>query len=210
MPPPATESPSTPPNPPQQAGVDAPALGDQSQPRVSEIPPDVVTAEEFPGAFKLPGSDAALRIGGLVRANWVSTYDALLVDDRFQTSAIPVAGSPDASRGGGGRVNVIASPRRFNFDLRTPTGVGYMRAFIEGISPATATRCGFDTRTDNGAASSSARPGPRSPTLKPNPTASTSKASTPLCCSGSRRSGGALRQTSDSGWRSRLKIHAPI
>ena len=90
----------------------------------------MVTAEEFPGAFKLPGSDAALRIGGLVRVNWVSTYDALLVDDRFQTSAIPVAGSPEASRGG--RVNVIASPSRFNFDLRTPTGVGYMRAFIEG------------------------------------------------------------------------------
>jgi hypothetical protein len=65
-----------------------------------------------------------------VRVNWVSTYDALLVDDRFQTSAIPVAGTAEASRGG--RVNVIASPSRFNFDLRTPTGVGYMRAFIEG------------------------------------------------------------------------------
>jgi hypothetical protein len=29
-------------------------------------------------------------------------------------------------------VNVIASPSRFNFDLRTPTGGSYMRAFIEG------------------------------------------------------------------------------
>ena len=29
-------------------------------------------------------------------------------------------------------MSVIASPSRFNFDLRTPTGVGYMRAFIEG------------------------------------------------------------------------------
>ena len=129
--PPAAEGGSTQPNPPpQQAGAASPAPDDQSQPRVSEIPPDVVTAEEFPGAFKLPGSDAALRIGGLVRVNWVGTYDALLVDDRFQTSAIPIAGSPEASRGG--RVNIIASPSRFNFDLRTPTGVGYMRAFIEG------------------------------------------------------------------------------
>ncbi len=32
----------------------------------------------------------------------------------------------------GGSVDVIATPSRFNFDLRTPTGVGYMRAFIEG------------------------------------------------------------------------------
>ena len=125
---PAAEDPSNQPNPPQQAGVTSPP-DDQARSRVSEIPPDLVTAE-FPGAFKLPGSDASLRIGGLVRVNWVTSYDALLVDDRFQTSAIPVAGSPEASRGG--RVNVIASPSRFNFDLRTATGVGYMRAFIEG------------------------------------------------------------------------------
>jgi hypothetical protein len=127
----AADGPTAQSRPPEHAtGVDPPVVTDQSRPRVPEIPPDVVTAGDFPGAFMMPGSDAALRIGGLVRVNWVSTYDSLLVDDRFQTSAIPVAGSPDASRGG--RVNVIASPSRFNFDLRTPTGVGYMRAFIEG------------------------------------------------------------------------------
>ena len=98
--------------------------------RVPELPSDVVSAGEFPGSFKIPGSDAALRIGGLVRVNWVSTYDAILVDDRFQTSAIPASGTADSQRGG--RVSVIASPSRFNFDLRTPTGVGHMRSFIEG------------------------------------------------------------------------------
>ena len=107
------------------------AAADEQVPhRSPELPPDVVSAGDFPGSFKVPGSDAALKIGGLVRVNWVSTFDAMLVDDRFQASAIPVAGSPDAARGG--RVNVIATPSRFNFDLRTPTGVGYMRAFIEG------------------------------------------------------------------------------
>jgi hypothetical protein len=127
----AAEGTPTQSSPPQQAaGVASKALADQDQARVPELPPDVVTAGDFPGAIALPGSDAALRIGGLVRVNWVSTYQALLVDDRFQTSAIPVAGSVEASRGG--RVNVIASPSRFNLDLRTPTGVGYMRAFIEG------------------------------------------------------------------------------
>jgi outer membrane DcaP-like protein len=107
-----------------------PAEDQQVLRRAPELPPDIVSAGEFPGSFKIPGSDAALKIGGLVRVNWVSSFDALLVDDRFQASAIPVAGSPDAGRGG--RVNVIATPSRFNFDLRTPTGVGYMRAFIEG------------------------------------------------------------------------------
>jgi hypothetical protein len=103
---------------------------EQTPSRIPELPPDVVSAGDFPGSFKVPGSDAALKIGGLVRVNWVSTYDALLVEDRFATSAIPIAGSADAARVG--RVGVIASPSRFNFDLRTPTGVGYMRAFIEG------------------------------------------------------------------------------
>jgi hypothetical protein len=128
----APQGPSTQSSPPQQAVASQPlpASGDQSGKRESEVPPDLVTVEEFPGAFRVPGSDAALKIGGLVRVNWVSTYDPLLVDDRFQTSAIPVAGSVEGSKPG--RVNVIASPSRFNFDLRTPTGVGYMRAFIEG------------------------------------------------------------------------------
>ena len=103
---------------------------EQGTPHFPELPPDLVTAGDFPGSFKLPGSDAALKIGGMVRVNWLSTYDPLQVDDRFQTSAIPMPGTSAGE--GGGRVNIIAEPSRFNFDLRTPTGVGYMRAFIEG------------------------------------------------------------------------------
>jgi hypothetical protein len=85
--------------------------------------------KRVPRSFPIPNGDAALKIGGLVRVNWVSTSDALLVDDRFQTSAIPVADTVDA--GWGSRVAVIATPSRFNFDLRTPRGVGHMRALIE-------------------------------------------------------------------------------
>ena len=103
---------------------------EQPPERRPELPPDVVSAGDFPGSFKIPGSDAALKIGGLVRATWVSTFDPLNVQDRFETSAIPVGGGSSASDGGS--VDVIATPSRFNFDLRTPTGVGYMRAFIEG------------------------------------------------------------------------------
>jgi hypothetical protein len=104
---------------------------DQPGQRTPELPPDVVTAGDFPGSFTIPGSDAALKIGGLVRVNWVSTNNALIgVDDRFVTSAIPVEGVTGGA--GGARVDVIAGPSRFNFDLRTPTGVGQMRAFIEG------------------------------------------------------------------------------
>jgi hypothetical protein len=116
--------------PPSPAPVEQPdsAAGQRAAQR-AELPPDQVAASEFPGSFPIPNSDAALKIGGLVRVNWVSTSDALLVDDRFVTSAIPVAGTVEAGRGS--RVAVIATPSRFNFDLRTPTGVGHMRAFIE-------------------------------------------------------------------------------
>ena len=85
---------------------------------------------EFPGSFKIPGSDAALRIGGRVRMTYVNSFDAIGSDDRFVTSSIPIEGSEEAGKTS--RVEFSAGPSRLNFDLRTPTGVGYMRAFIEG------------------------------------------------------------------------------
>ena len=123
-----TEAPAS--SPAAEAGQSASRAERRAAGRDVELPPDLLSAAEFPGSFAIPGSDAAIKIGGLVRVNWVSTYDAMLVDDRFQASAIPMPGTPEGDRGG--RVNIIASPSRFNFDLRTPTGVGYMRAFIEG------------------------------------------------------------------------------
>ena len=146
---------------------------EQGTPHFPELPPDLVTAGDFSGSFKLPGSDAALKIGGMVRVNWLSTYDPLQVDDRFQTSAIPMPGTSAGE--GGGRVNIIAEPSRFNFDLRTPTGVGYMRAFIEGDSTAARRRFAFATRMASGAGSSSAKHGPRSRIPKRSPPESTSK-----------------------------------
>jgi hypothetical protein len=126
----ASPAPAPVPQTPPAAVARQPATVEQAPHRAPELPPDVVSAGDFPGSFRIPGSDAALKIGGLVRVNWVSTNDALLVDDRFVTSAIPVEGTTESARGA--RVNVIASPSRFNFDLRTPTGVGHMRAFLEG------------------------------------------------------------------------------
>ena len=84
---------------------------------------------EFPGSFKIPGTDAALRIGGRVRVVFIDSFDAIGSDDRFITSSIPVEGSEEAGKTS--RVEFSVIPSRFNFDLRTPTGVGYMRAYIE-------------------------------------------------------------------------------
>jgi hypothetical protein len=97
---------------------------------IPDVPPDVVSAGEFPGSFTVPGTDAALRIGGLVRATAVNTFGPLGTEDRFVTSSIPVEGSQEAGKEP--RFVLTAIPSRFNLDLRTPTGVGAMRAFIEG------------------------------------------------------------------------------
>ncbi len=99
---------------------------------------DVVSVGEFPGSFRIPGTDAALKIGGQVRVTAVFSLDAIGTDDRFVTSSIPVEGSQAAGKGA--RTLLTADPSRFNLDFRTPTGVGAMRAFIEtGFSGAGAT-----------------------------------------------------------------------
>ncbi len=95
-----------------------------------ELPAEVVSAGEFPGSFRIPGTDAMLKIGGLVKASVVFNLDALATDDRFFTAGIPISGTQEAGKGP--RLTMSARHSRFNFDLRTPTGVGHVRAFIEG------------------------------------------------------------------------------
>ena len=98
--------------------------------QIPDVPKDVVSAGDFPGSIRIPGTDVGLRIGGLVRTTAVATLGPLGTEDRFVTSSIPVAGSPEAGKES--RFVLTAIPSRFNVDLRTPTGVGAMRAFIEG------------------------------------------------------------------------------
>ena len=65
----------------------------------SEIPPEVVSAGEFPGSMKIPGSNLAFKIGGRVNFSMVYNLQALGVDDRFLTAAIPIRGSEAAGEG---------------------------------------------------------------------------------------------------------------
>ena len=119
---------------PEQATAVAPTLEERLkklETEVSKLPEaaDVVSVGEFPGSFRIPGTDAALKIGGQVRVTAVESLDAIGTDDRFVTSSIPVASSEEAGKGA--RTTLSANASRFNFDFRTPTGVGAMRAFIE-------------------------------------------------------------------------------
>ncbi|HEV8121909.1 MAG TPA: DcaP family trimeric outer membrane transporter [Candidatus Polarisedimenticolia bacterium] len=99
--------------------------------KVPELPPDVVSAGDFPGSIKIPGTDAAVKFGGRIRTAGVFTLDDLGSDDRFLTNSIPVE-TGDAAAGKGPRTTFTANTSRFNFEMRTPAGDSQMRAFIEG------------------------------------------------------------------------------
>jgi hypothetical protein len=103
---------------------------EESVHQIPDVPKDVVSAGEFPGSIRIPGTDVGLRVAGLVRTTGVASLGPLGTEDRFVTSSIPVAGSQEAGKEP--RFVLTAIPSRFNLDLRTPTGVGAMRAFIEG------------------------------------------------------------------------------
>jgi hypothetical protein len=95
-----------------------------------ELPPDVVSAGDFPGSIRIPGSDAAIKFGARVRTAVVLTLDPLGTDDRFLTNSIPV-GVPSTT-GEARRTNISARASRLNTEFRTPGGKEEVRAFFEG------------------------------------------------------------------------------
>jgi len=98
--------------------------------KAPEIPPGVVSAGDFPGSIRVPGTDAAIKFGGRVRTAVVLSLDPLGTDDRFLTNSIPV-GVPDTS-GADKRTNISARASRLNTEFRTPIGAQEVRAFFEG------------------------------------------------------------------------------
>ena len=92
--------------------------------------PTLALLDEFKGAWRLPGTDAALAIGGYVKASVVYNYDPLEIKDRFIVGSIPVGESFADDKEA--QSSITASQSRLNFDLREPTDVGLLRAFIEG------------------------------------------------------------------------------
>lgn len=92
--------------------------------------PTRVLLDEFKGAWRLPGTNAALRFGGFVKSAIVYNNDALQIKDRFIVGSVPVG--VNETTGEEAQSSVTADQSRLSFDLRTPTDFGIMRAFIEG------------------------------------------------------------------------------
>jgi len=109
-----------------------------------ELPPDVVSAGDFPGSIRIPGSDAAIKFGARIRTAVVLTLDPLGTDDRFLTNSIPVG--VVSTSGDAKRTNISARASRFNVEFRTPGGAEEVRAFIEGDFAGSSTTNAFRLR----------------------------------------------------------------
>jgi len=106
---------------------------DQIRKSASQAQTDDPTREmldDFKGAWRLPGTNAALAIGGFVKTAAVYNNDPLQIPDRFIVGSIPVGDSDDSTDVA--QSSITADQSRLNFDLREPTKFGLMRAFVEG------------------------------------------------------------------------------
>jgi hypothetical protein len=111
-----------------------------SQERVA--PAQAVTAGEFPGSWKLPGTDTSISFSGYARADAFYTIGRPhaspggggvgggTLGTSFVVSSIARDGTVGA--GQGSDFNMHARQSRIRFDTRTPTDWGSLRTRIEG------------------------------------------------------------------------------
>jgi hypothetical protein len=103
-------------------------------------PAQAVTAGEFPGSWKLPGTDTSLSFSGYARVDAMYTIGRPHISpggaglasniDSFVVSSIARDGTVAAGQGSDFRMHARQS--RVRFDTRTPTDWGSLRTRIEG------------------------------------------------------------------------------
>jgi len=100
-----------------------------SDAKVASAPADAVVGGDFPGSFKLPGSDTSLAIHGYTKLD-------LLIDfnqqngDSFAFTGLAPNGNPAQSRGI--QTRLTARQSRLSFETRTGSDYGQIRTYIEG------------------------------------------------------------------------------
>jgi outer membrane murein-binding lipoprotein Lpp len=103
----------------QQSATDA---------KVAAAPADAVVGGDFPGSFKLPGSDTSVAIHGYTKLDFIYDIDQQLGDSVAFTSITP-NGTPAQRRDGEFRIHARQS--RLTFETRTPTAYGQLQTYIQ-------------------------------------------------------------------------------
>lgn len=96
-----------------------------------EDPSNTIYDADFPGAWYLPGTTAAMRIGGYVNLSIVDNFDPMLIPDRFIVGSIPPDDQPTPPGAIQG-TSVSANQTRLNLEYREQTKLGEIRAYVEG------------------------------------------------------------------------------
>ncbi len=128
----------------QAGGTQAPAMTNdelQLQERLTAVeqklqespdePKNVLTAGDFPGSIRVPGTGLSGKVGGWVRIGAVASLDPIGSRDRFVTGTIPVSADEKDEIIDEGVV-ISAKRSRLNWDMRLDSSVGQFRAFVEG------------------------------------------------------------------------------
>ena len=89
----------------------------------------LLSVGEFPGSFKIPGTDTSLGFHGYAKLDIIHDLNAFQ-GDNVSFPAIPLDGTAAARRQGATRLHARQS--RFNIETRTPTEFGTLRTLIEG------------------------------------------------------------------------------
>jgi len=108
----------------------APPGDGQQDSSVMDDPSNTTYDPGFPGAWHLPGTTTAMKVGGYVNLSIVNSFDPLLIPDRFIVGSIPPKGQNVSGASSG--TEVSASQTRLNFEFREQTRRGEVRAFLEG------------------------------------------------------------------------------
>jgi len=101
--------------------------------QVRSIPEDPASAladDSFPGSLRVPGSNAAYKIGGYAKVGLIKNFDPLVTQDRFIVGSIPVTESDETALAS--ETRLTANQTRINFDYRQKRDNNQLRAFIEG------------------------------------------------------------------------------
>ncbi len=92
-------------------------------------PADAVVGGDFPGSFKLPGSDTSVAIHGYTKLDVLFDINQQ-TGDSFDVTGIFPNGSRAERRGE--QVRIHARQSRLTFETRTPTNYGQLQTFIQG------------------------------------------------------------------------------
>jgi hypothetical protein len=93
-------------------------------------PSNTIYDADFLGAWYLPGTTAAMKVGGYVNLSLVNSFNPMLIPDRFIVGSIPPDGEvvPGSVKG----TSVSANQTRVNLEYREQTKLGEIRAYVEG------------------------------------------------------------------------------